>query len=72
MSDPVPNTTVAVPGDWLLKVVKLVDEMAREGIGMTDCADPADLMCDFATHMNVLDADDWWEAASEALQERAA
>jgi len=59
--------TTAVPSEWLARVVTLLNAMAGEGTGMTDCADPADLMCDIADAMGHGEADDPWEAVMLAL-----
>jgi hypothetical protein len=56
-----------VPRGWLAAVVKLLNEMAGDGISMQDCEDPADLMCEIAEHLGVSDADDMWGAAVKAL-----
>lgn len=66
-SDPV----IAVPSDWLARVVTLLNTMAGEGITMEDCADPADLMCVIAIHMGHGDADDLWDAVTKALNAQA-
>lgn len=61
------QATVPVPTDWLARVVGLLDTMAGEGMGMQDCADPADLMCEIAVHMGLGDASDPWAAVAVAL-----
>lgn len=68
MSD---QATVPVPTDWLARVVGLLDTMAGEGIGMEDCADPADLMCEIAVHMGFGEADNLWAAVTVALNDMA-
>ena len=57
------NFTETVPADWLLSVLRLLTEMAREGATMVDCDDPADLMTDIAWHLGVQEEDDLWDAA---------
>lgn len=61
---------IAVPADWLLRAVMLMNAMAGEGIGMEGCADPADLMCEIAQTLGAADADDMWEAAVQAIQDK--
>lgn len=61
------ETTTSVPIEWLGRVVTLLNAMADEGIGMSDCDDPADLMCDIADAMGHGEADDPWEAVMLAL-----
>lgn len=56
-----------VPTDWLRRVVTLLNAMAGDGIGMSDCADPQDLMCEIAISMGHGDADDPWSAVTAAL-----
>ena len=63
---------ITVPSDWLARTVKLLNVMAGEGIGIEDCADPADLMCEIAIHMGHGDADDLWGAVTAALLARQA
>lgn len=55
--------TTEVPRKWLSSVVALLNEMAAEGTGMVDCADPADLMTEIAEFFGVAAEDDCWEAA---------
>lgn len=57
------KTTIAVPAEWLSATVELLNEMAGAGIGMIDCADPADLMMQIAEYLGVADEDDCWCAA---------
>lgn len=57
------ETTTSAPTGWLLATLKLLNEMAGEGITMMDCDDPADLMREIAEHLGVGDSDNLWEAA---------
>lgn len=66
------QATAAVPLDWLARAVNLLNAMAGEGITMDDCADPADLMCEIASHMGHDGADDVWSAVTVALNGAAA
>lgn len=56
-----------VPTLWLAGVVKLLNEMAGEGVGMADCEDPAELMMELAEHLSTTGADDPWLAVIEKL-----
>jgi translation elongation factor EF-4 len=58
---------IVVPRDWLQAVVKLLDVMAGEGIGMEDCEDPADLAITLADHFGVGDFDDCLPALVERI-----
>ena len=58
-----------VPKVWLAATVKLLNEMAGEGICMDGCADPQDLMCDIAEHLGLADDDDAWNAAVARLEQ---
>lgn len=57
------SDTTSVPTGWLLATLKLLNEMAGEGITMMECEDPANLMTEIASHLGVGDADDLWDAA---------
>lgn len=60
---------ISVPHGWLVATLKLLNEMADDGIGMEGCDDPADLMTEFAEFLGVADEDDCWAAAITKLQE---
>lgn len=62
------TTEITVPKDWLSAIVKLLDVMAGEGLGMDDCEDPADLMVTLADHFGVGDEEDILEAVVEHLK----
>ena len=66
----IPQTSV--PSRWLKAVLTLLNEMASDGIGITDCEDPAELMVEIAEYLGVGEDDDPWEASllkiSEALR----
>lgn len=65
------SDTTPVPTEWLARVVELLNGLAGEGIGMVDCADPADLMCEIGTYFGHSDADDLWGAVTAALSDAA-
>lgn len=60
-----------VPTEWLARTVELLNAMAGEGIGMADCADPADLMCEIGLYFDCGEADDLWGAVTAALSDAA-
>lgn len=53
----------------LSRALCLVNEMASEGIAITGCEDPCDMMSEFAQRMGVADDDDCWNASLTKLQE---
>lgn len=57
------NNSSTVPAQWFANVVKLLNEMAGEGVTMQGCEDPADLMCEIADHLGVGQNDDSWNDA---------
>lgn len=63
------NFTETVPADWLLSVLRLLTEMAREGLTIGG-DDPAELMTDIALHLGVQEEDDLWDAAVLKIQGR--
>jgi hypothetical protein len=56
-----------VPRDWLAAIVRLLDVMAGEGVGMESCEDPADLVITLADHFGVGDFDDCLQAVLEKI-----
>ena len=61
-----PSVTPA-PTSWLAAVAYLLNELAREGISVEGCEDPAELLVELAKHLGVGDADDPWFAAVQKL-----
>jgi hypothetical protein len=57
-----------VPTQWLCSVLKLLNEMAGEGITIDDCEDPAELMCEIAGYLGCSESDDPWEASMLKLR----
>jgi hypothetical protein len=59
--------SMPVPLAWLTATVRLLNDMAGEGLHMVGQADPADLMKQIAEHLGVAEADDCWAAVLGTL-----